>query len=389
MKTGPTNLILLMTLALEPFGCSGSGDSSLERGGAPAASGGSTPASGGTATTNGGSTPATGGTAAEIGGAASVAVGGNPMATGGSPNSGGNMATGGAVSTGGANTAGTVTGGNASGGAAGTPGCNGNATPTTSPSNGSLTIDVKGASRQYVLELPTAYDGKTPVPVIFTLHGTGTTAQEFLGSSYGNVRAGIAGRALLAGLQGLSRNGQTGWAGNGGIEQVDVDFFDAVLAQLKAGYCIDPARVFAMGHSAGAMFSNELGCRRSSAVRAIGPVAGGGPNGNCGGKVAAMIVHNPAETLVVWSTFGWPTVQYWTSKNGCDSPGTMPAAAFAGNSTTGIPLPCQAYAGCDPDYPVTLCLHSYTDQWDGAHAFPPQWGGKATTDFFLSLPRVQ
>jgi polyhydroxybutyrate depolymerase len=299
--------------------------------------------------------------------------------TGGTTQSGGKSNTAGVPS----QTGGGATGGT-SGGSTGTPGCNGNANPPTSPTDGYLTIDVNGTSRTYVLELSSGYDGKTPQPVLIALHGTGTTAQEFLGAYYGNVRAGVAGRAILVGPQGLSRSGQTGWAS----DQSDFAFFDALVTQLKGNYCVDPGRIFAIGHSAGAYFSNGLGCERSNVLRGIAPVAGGGPDGNCGGKVAAFIVHNPAETLVVWATYGWPTTQFWTNKDGCGDIGAMPTAAFPGDSTTGNPLPCKAFAGCDPNYPVTLCLHSYTDQYDGAHAFPPQWAGRAAMDFFLALPKV-
>jgi hypothetical protein len=66
----------------------------------------------------------------------------------------------------------------------------------------------------------------------------------------------------------------------------------------------------------------------------------------------------------------------------------MPTAPYPGNGTTGDPLPCQAFAGCDPDYPVTLCLYDYSDELDGNDAFPLQWGGKAVADFFLALPNV-
>ncbi len=383
--------------------------------------GGATTAGANTGGTITGSTPTgganSGGT--PVGGASSggKATGGTQnaggSAIGGNANNGGSAA-GGTPSAGGAtNSGGSASGGYASGGSAtagtsagatGTVGCNGNAVPPTSASNGYLSIDVNGTARQYVLELPTGYDGKTPVPVLFSLHGTGTTAQEFLGSGYGNVRKGIAGRTLIVGPQGLSRNGQTGWAGNGGIEQVDIDFFDALVVQLKANYCVDPSRFFAMGHSAGAMYSNELGCRRSNVIRAIGPFAGAGPFGTCGGKVAAFIGHNPKEGdaaecakmsggtcpwVVKWNDSGWPTTQFWTKKDGCGDPGAMPTAAFEGNSTTGSPLPCKAYAGCDANYPVTLCLYDYWDQWDGPHAFPLQWAGKTVTDFFLALPKVQ
>jgi polyhydroxybutyrate depolymerase len=326
-------------------------------------------------------------TPGSTGGSATGGTSSGGSAVGGT--SSGGKATGGTQSTGGTSTGGSATGGT-SGGATGTPGCNGNKTPPTSPSNGYLTINVNGASRTYVLELSTAYDGTTPQPVIFTLHGTGTTAQEYLGSGYGDMRKGIGGRAIIVGLQGLSRNGQTGWAGNSdsGIEQVDFDFFDAVWALLKANYCVDPGRVFATGHSAGAMFSNQLGCERSTVLRGVGPFAGGGPSGNCGGKVAAFIGHNPNETLVVWSSMGWPTVEFWRDKNGCSEPTTMPTAPYPGDGATGNPLPCKTMAGCDPNYPLMLCLYQYSDQWDGNHAFPVQWGGKTVTDFFLGLPKV-
>ena len=160
-----------------------------------------------------------------------------------------------------------------------------------------------------------------------------------------------------------------------------------------------------MGHSAGGLISNYLGCFRGNVLRGIGPFSGWGPTRDAGGgtislaclgkKVAAYIVHNPKEGdatecakaggcqyIVDWPTLGWPSVQYWTNIDGCGNIGAMPTAAFSGSP------PCQAYAGCDSNYPVTLCLYDYSDQYDGPHAFPVQWGAKAVTDFFLALPKV-
>lgn len=295
----------------------------------------------------------------------------------------------------------------------GTQGCNGNTEPPTSSSNGYLTINVNGTPRKYTLELPRSYDGRTPVPVMFAFHGTDGSAQEFLGNDYGGVRAGAARRVLLVGPQGLSRDGMTGWlddSSDTGIDPADIEFFDALLAQIKANYCIDPGRVFSMGHSAGAFISNQLGCVRSDVLRGIGPFAGGGPEvgqgtgTSCEGRVAAFIVHNPRDgdpeecadlpdegcfEVARWADTGWPTTKFWTMRNGCDALGSMPTEAFPGNSTTGDPLPCRSYSGCDAAYPVTLCLEAYSDDWEGPHAFPVEWGAKAVTDFFLALPRVR
>ncbi len=271
----------------------------------------------------------------------------------------------------------------------GTPGCNGDATPATSPSDGYLTIDVGGTSRAYVLELPSSYDGRTPQPVLFALHGDGANAQDFFGPVYGDVRTGVAGRAILVGPQALSGTGQISWFGSsGGIAQADLDFFDALVAELEANYCVARRRIFAMGHGAGAFFATELGCLRSGVLRGVGPFSGGGPDGTCGGKLAAFIGHNPNDTLLDWATTGWPTVQFWASEDGCSDPGAMPTAAYPGDGTTGNPPPCQGLAGCDANYPVTLCLYDYSDEWDGNTAFPSQWAAKAATDFFLALPPV-
>jgi poly(3-hydroxybutyrate) depolymerase len=276
---------------------------------------------------------------------------------------------------------------------------------------------VKGTSREYALELPTGYDGKTPAPVMFAFHGTTTDGQKFLGPGYGDVRNGAAGRLILVAPNGLGRTGgDTGWLDTSGrgseINQEDVDFFDALIALLKADYCVDTRRIFAIGHSAGGLMSNYLGCIRGDIVRAIGPFSGWGPtrsamgrtiSAQCVGSVAAFVGHNPREGdpdecaklsggkcpwIVDWETLGWPTVEYWTSEDSCGDIGAMPTAAFDGNSTTGDPLPCKSFAGCDANDPVMLCLYDYSNQNIGPHAFPTQWGAKAVTDFFLGLPKV-
>lgn len=302
--------------------------------------------------------------------------------------------------------------GQAPDGGVGGGGCMGNASPPTSPANGYLDIDVNGTARQYVLELPTSYDGTTPVSVLFAFHGSGTSGQAFLGQDYGNVRGGVAGRVLLVAPNALPGSGLFAWVnrsgdqGNG-VTRANLDLFDAILGNLKANYCIDAGRVFAMGHGDGAIISNQLACLRGDAVRGVGAFAGAGPEESravsCTGKVAVLVGHNPKEGdaaecarvtggscpwTLLWADTGWPTTQYWAQKNGCADPGVMPTAAFAGDGYTGNPLPCQTLAGCG-DYPVTLCLYDYWNRWDGPHALPNPWAARAATDFFLALPRVR
>lgn len=477
MKSVFTGIALLSLLTFESLGCSGSSDTAHEPGGGAnqaygggnsendlsfggsssssrsslavsgssmSAKGGatmrsvaaSTRQSGGSGSTTSGNSTSQSMVVPTVGGAqnaTSVAMGGKPDTTDstapGKANAGGSTergrtsansnATGGKSNASGGDAGATTTvgGGSPIGGATGSLGCNGNAKPATSPPNGYLTVDVKGTSRQFVLVLPTNYDGRTPQPLMFAFHGTDTSAQSFIGAGYGSVTSGAGGRMILVAPNGVGRmGGMTGWldtGGGGDVNQADVDFFDALLAHLKANYCVDERRIFVMGHSAGGLMSDYLGCIRGNVLRGIGPFAGWGPNRNamgstisvkCTGKVAAMVVHNPKEGnasecskmsggkcpwIVDWETLGWPSVQYWTSTDSCGDIGPMPTTAFEGNSTTGSPLPCKSYSGCDPDYPVTLCLEDYADQWDGPHAFPVRWGAKAVADFFLALPKIQ
>jgi poly(3-hydroxybutyrate) depolymerase len=272
-------------------------------------------------------------------------------------------------------------------------GCNGNA----SPPSGNLSVSAAGVARTYTLVLPKGYDGKTAWPVVFAFHGTGSKASEFIGLGYGNVKKGVADRAILVAPDGLVRNGMTGWASFSGasvIEAVDFALFDSLIINLKANYCIDESKIFSMGHSAGAMISNQFAYERK-VLRGIAPFSGGGPYTSSKipspGKVATFVGHNPYELTtatdscqyaVPWKSTGWPTLKYWCKTNGCNDPSPMPTEPFSGTP------PCSTYAGCDPNYPVVLCFYNYTDKWDCQHAFPTPWGAKAAVDFFLNLPQV-
>jgi poly(3-hydroxybutyrate) depolymerase len=274
------------------------------------------------------------------------------------------------------------------------PGCNGNA----SPPSGNLSITAAGLNRTFVLVLPSGYDGSTPWPVVFAFHGTTSNGAQFIGRYYGNVTNGVGNRAIIVAPDGLVRDSMTGWVnvdGSGIFDSVDYALFDSLVSHLKANYCVDEHRIFSMGHSAGAMISNQFGYIRGTVLRGIAPFNGGGPytyrSSSGTGKVAAFIGHNPYELsaatdscpwAVPWATTGWPSLKFWCKNNGCNDPGEMPTAPFSGTP------PCSTYTGCDPNYSVVLCLYDYSDKWDCQHAFPTPWGAKAAVDFFLSLPSL-
>jgi len=330
-------------------------------------SGGSGGASG-----NGGSSPAdTGGTAA-IGGsnATNPDVGGSTGAGGASGNST-TEATGGKASAGGAkNTGGvaTQTGGAGVGGSNGTslsPGC-GVTGAATDVQN--LTMQVANQDRSYVLFVPKTYDPNTPLPLIFAWHGlggTGTMARQYFG-----LERAASNRAIIVYPSGLPNNdGQAGWT----LTQtgIDVQFFDALLADVAGKYCIDQNRVYSTGHSFGAMMTNALGCYRGNVLRGIAPVAGMPPFGNptCTGAVAAWIAHGENDATVDFETGGVASRDFWIELNGCSTT-TEPVAVD--------PSPCVAYQGCGAGHPLHWCVHQDNHNW-------PSFGGAGIWAFFDAM----
>ena len=129
----------------------------------------------------------------------------------------------------------------------------------------------------------------------------------------------------------------------------DIAFFDAMVADVKARFCADTSRFFAVGYSSGSWLANQLGCIRTSTLRALATVTGGNPGvRNCGGPIAEIFVHDEDDTTNVISGSESARDRLLT-ENGCDET-AEPVAED--------PAPCVRYQGCDPGYPVKWCQTS-------------------------------
>ena len=134
-----------------------------------------------------------------------------------------------------------------------------------------------------------------------------------------------------------------------------MQLFDTLVDYLTSTYCIDRNRIFSTGLSAGAYFSNHLGCLRGNVLRAIAPVAGGlVETSNCVGNVGAFIAHASNDELVDFTTGGIATRDFWIAKNGCST--TLAPVTVS-------PEECVEYQGCQPDLPVVWCVHTEGHNW--------------------------
>jgi polyhydroxybutyrate depolymerase len=139
---------------------------------------------------------------------------------------------------------------------------------------------VDGIRHDFHIYLPSAYDGVNALPVVLFFHGGGGNAEQ--GEATVNLRPTAEKHAfILVRPEGYDRTrlGIRTWnAGNccGAAMEDAVDHVGAVreiLVTLAAEWKIDPARVFATGHSNGGMMSYRLACELGDRIAAIAPNA--------------------------------------------------------------------------------------------------------------------
>lgn len=233
-------------------------------------------------------------------------------------------------------------------------------------------LAVGGRERALIVALPEPYGPAEPYPLVLAFHGrTGTNAE--VRRYYGLERSGVA--AIYVYPAGVPSGGGSSWSSD---ESGGLDFFDRLLETLLATYCADLTRIFAVGHSLGASYVNELACARGEVLRGAAALAGGRPYAACRGRVAAMIIHNPADTLVPFEE-GEAALERFVAENELSDAAAPSEPAF---------LNCRRYGGAAEPFPVLWCPHQIS-RGPGGRAYPhtwPQGTGEAIMAFFTSLP---
>lgn len=234
--------------------------------------------------------------------------------------------------------------------------------------SGDHELAVGDLTRTFILDLPSDYEPSQAYPLVFGFHGRDFSGEEFRAADYGNLLSAAADEAIVVHPDATPEQ----WAWE--LESdLDVAFFDALLDTLTRGLCVDESRVFATGHSSGGYFTNVLGCRRGAVLRAIAPVAGGGPFGPAGGvpqceePVSVWIGHSPDDETVPFIE-GEGSLAYWLERDGCDVDSAAPVA----------PEPCVAYDGCGSGLAVRWCAYPGGHDW-------PTFGAQGIWDFFSSF----
>ncbi len=180
----------------------------------------------------------------------------------------------------------------------------------SAPEDSQGELSFEGRTRTYILHVPPSYTGQEPWPLVIFLHGGGGNAQG-AASTYGlSAEADQEGFIVVyPNGTGVLRDRVLTW--NAGhccgyaLENLvnDVGFIRALIDKLQSQLNIDSKRIYATGHSNGAMMAYRLGAELSDVLAAIAPVAG-----TIGGRVSAasplVIIPEPSEPVAVVAFHG-------------------------------------------------------------------------------------
>ena len=134
-------------------------------------------------------------------------------------------------------------------------------------------IKIGKKRRQFYVFVPSSYDGKNAVPLLFDFHGSGGNPK---GEARYSDSANLAEKKgfILVALDGIysSRKSWNTSKDPDGVD--DITFIKEVINIITGKYVIDKKRIYAMGFSGGARMSSRLACDLSETFAAIGPVTG-------------------------------------------------------------------------------------------------------------------
>jgi polyhydroxybutyrate depolymerase len=184
-----------------------------------------------------------------------------------------------------------------------------------------------GMVRTYLLYQPAGFD--PPMPVVFNLHGYGSSAKQQMMYTNMNAVADTAG-FLVVYPDAVGNRWNSGISDNPRWPTRNVDdvgFFDALIDTLRRQYSVDLHQVYACGMSNGGFMSFKLACQLSHRISAVASVTGVISQStalDCAPSRAVPILHihgTNDPTVPYNGTFGWysaeQTVDHWTDLHGC------------------------------------------------------------------------
>jgi polyhydroxybutyrate depolymerase len=198
------------------------------------------------------------------------------------------------------------------------------------------TPDMDFAARTYELHVPDSYQEGQAVPLLMVLHGasgTGKRSETVLGFDKLADRDGF----IVVYPDGIYNNWDFGVGvptpDGSGMRVDDVGYLVWLVEQLEQDYTIDPARVFVVGNSNGALMAYRLACEARDTFQAVAGVAAGiftPAVQNCAdGPVPVLFIQGTEDRILPWDgtdlngqhvgLSAAESLTFWTRLNHCDT----------------------------------------------------------------------
>jgi polyhydroxybutyrate depolymerase len=182
------------------------------------------------------------------------------------------------------------------------------------------------SARNFTVFLPSAYAAGVHLPVVFNLHGRGSTAaqQEFYSKMDSTAQHN---NFIVVYPNALGSQWNSIFGYDYHRRSDDVGFISKIIDTLSLLYSIDLTRVYSCGLSNGGYQSFRLACQLSDRIAAIAPVAGSMTDSTSlycaiSHKVPILQIQGTQDPIVVYEGAAnvWPAennVNYWLNKDQC------------------------------------------------------------------------
>ena len=233
------------------------------------------------------------------------------------------------------------------------------------------TLVHRGIERTYDLLVPPGYDEETPIPLVFDLHGNGSTKEQQ------RVISGIRRRANENGFAVVWPNGtDNSW--NAGLccglavdnEIDDVGFLRTLADAVAREVSIDRTRMYVTGLSNGGAMSQRIACEASDFFAAAAPLAFPiplAPTTSCtpARPMPVLAFQGTTDVLVPYEGIGafpsaWESFAHWRLESGCGAD-EIEVHEESGASS------CDVDTSCAAGVEVGLCSILSTDEIIGGH----------------------
>jgi polyhydroxybutyrate depolymerase len=232
----------------------------------------------------------------------------------------------------------------------------------------------QGRIRTTVVHVPPRYADRSPTPLVFVLHGSGSNGPSMEAYTGMDITADSDNFIAVYPTASIPNSGGYDWNVSGdpvpGTASApdDVLFMVDLLSILEHRYCINSKMVYATGFSRGARMADDLACRASAEFAAVAPSSGVRLPSPCPSTrpVSLLSIHGTADPTDPYNgngptfwTYSVPVaMQRWAAHDTCTA---SPRSTHVAQWTT-----LTVYPGCPPGVGVELYTIDGADhEWQG------------------------